>query len=400
MASSFFKNAVVLGLITATGPFAIDMYLPALPSIAADLHTTNAATQMSLAAFMGAIAICQLFYGPISDMVGRKLPLYFGLGLFAFAGIGCFFAPSMEWLIFFRFIQGIGACAGMIVPRAVVRDLHTGVEAARLMSTIMLVFSVSPILAPLAGSFVIAAFGWRSVFVFISVAALAGIALVAFALEETRPREQRIRAGLGAVIAGYRLLLSDRNFVGLSLIGGLGMASFFAFLANSSFVYIGHFGLTPMQYSVAFSVNAVGFFAAAQMSSLLAGRFGFGPVVRAAVASYSLIAVLLFLLTLAGLDSLPPLIALLFMAFAALGLVIPSTAVLALDNYGPLAGTASALMGTLQLICGVAVMGLTSLFFDGSPLPMVSAVAACSVLALLIGRFTLAARRPARAAAE
>src|SRR4028118_862938 len=152
MLSTYARNAIVLGLLAAIGPFAIDMYLPALPTIAADLGASTAATQMTLMAFFIAFGICQLVYGPVSDMIGRKPPLYFGLIVFILGSIGCALSPSVGWLIFFRVVQGIGASAVMVIPRAVIRDLHTGVEATRLMSLVMLVFSVSPILAPLTGS--------------------------------------------------------------------------------------------------------------------------------------------------------------------------------------------------------------------------------------------------------
>ena len=164
MTPKFLRTAVVLGLLSAIGPFAIDMYLPALPSIGEDLGAGTAAVQMSLLVFFLSMGLGQIVVGPVSDMVGRKPPLYLGLALFAVGGIGSALAPTIEWLIAFRFIQGLGACAGMVVPRAIVRDLHTGTEAARLMSLLMLVFSVSPILAPLTGSLVIEGFGWRAVF--------------------------------------------------------------------------------------------------------------------------------------------------------------------------------------------------------------------------------------------
>lgn len=400
MTSSFAKRAIVLGLLCAVGPFAIDMYLPALPTITADLKTTTAATQMSLVAFMVAAAFAQVFYGPLSDMLGRKRPLYFGLGLFAIGGLGCMFAPSIEWLIFFRFVQGVGATAGMVIPRAVVRDLHTGHEAAKLMALIMLVFSVSPILAPMIGSQIIALGGWRGVFLAISAVALCGALLLTFAMEETHPPERRVRSSLQSVLFGYGILLRDGHFLGLCFIGGLGMASFFSFLATSSFVYIDHFGLTPTQYSLAFSVNAIGFIGAAQASAPLARRFSFPRVVVTALTVYAVLAAILFLLTMAGADNLFLLAGMLFAAFAALGLVIPSTAVLALEEHGPIAGMASALMGTLQMVSGVAVMALTSLFFDGTPLPMVTAIVLCSLSALTIGFATLGGRRRVSAPAE
>ena len=172
MTTSFARNAIVLGLLSAIGPFAIDMYLPALPAIAADLQASTAAKQMTLMIFFISFGVCQIFYGPVSDMIGRKPPLYFGIVVFALGGIGCGLAPSIEWLIFFRFVQGLGAASVMVIPRAIIRDLHTGADAARLMSLIMLVFSVSPILAPLTGSALIVPFGWRAVFVAVTIAAI------------------------------------------------------------------------------------------------------------------------------------------------------------------------------------------------------------------------------------
>src|SRR3954453_11969791 len=192
MTSSYARNAIVLGLLAAVGPFAIDMYIPALPTIASDLHASTVAVQMTLMAFFIAFGLCQIVYGPVSDMIGRKPPLYFGLSVFAIGGIGCWLSPSVEWLIFFRFVQGIGAAAGMVIPRAIIRDLHTGIEATRLMSLVMLVFSVSPILAPLTGSALIVPFGWRAVFVAVTAAAVIGLVLSISLLPETRPAAERI----------------------------------------------------------------------------------------------------------------------------------------------------------------------------------------------------------------
>src|SRR5271170_813566 len=223
MPSTFLRNAIVLGLLTAIGPFAIDMYLPALPAISAGLNASTSATQATLMAFFVAFGICQIAYGPISDMYGRKPPLYAGLCLFVAGSIGCVFCPTIGWLTGFRFIQGVGASAVMVIPRAVIRDLHTGLEATRLMSLVTLVFSVSPILAPLIGSALIVPFGWRAVFIAIAIAAALGLLLVAFVLPETRPPKQRIKSSLKSVLA----LLSDQHFLALTFIGAFGMASFF-----------------------------------------------------------------------------------------------------------------------------------------------------------------------------
>jgi DHA1 family bicyclomycin/chloramphenicol resistance-like MFS transporter len=390
--SSYAKNAIILGLLAAIGPFAIDMYLPALPTITADLHASTAATQMTLMAFFVAFGICQIIYGPVSDMVGRKPPLYFGLVLFTIGSIGCAAAGSIEWLIAFRFIQGIGASAMMVIPRAIIRDLHTGIEATRLMSTVMLVLSVSPILAPLTGSALIVPFGWRAVFIAVTVVAILGFILITLFLAETRPAEERITVSFGSVLGGFGQLLRHGRFLGLTFIGALGMSSFFTFLASSSFIYIDHFGLTPTQFSIAFSANAAGFIGASQATAALGMRFGMARVVTVAAFLHAAFALILLALTGMGLTGLAVLIVLLFCAFACLGLVIPSVMVLALDDHGPIAGMASALGGTLQMLTGGAMIVVVSLFFDGTTLPMVATIAACATGALALSLITL--RRP------
>jgi MFS transporter, DHA1 family, multidrug resistance protein len=400
MISTYARNAIVLGLLAAVGPFAIDMYLPALPTIAADLGATTGATQMTLMAFFIGFGAAQIVYGPASDMTGRKPPLYFGLALFIVGAVGSGLAPSIGWLIGCRLVQGIGAASVMVVPRAVIRDLHTGVEATRLMSTVMLVLSVSPILAPLAGSALIVPFGWRAVFVAATVAALLALLLVAFVLPETWPAERRVKSELGSVLAGYGVLLRDRRFLGLTFIGGLGMASFFAFIASASFIYVNHFGLTPVEFSVAFSVNAVGFIGASQFSANLGARYGMARVVATAVAAFAAMSVLLFAVTLAGADSLPVLMAMLFLAFACLGLVIPATMVLSLEEHGPIAGMASALGGTLQMVAGGVMIVVVSLSFDGTALPMVTIIALSAIGAFVLSRLTLRRDEMAPQAAE
>jgi DHA1 family bicyclomycin/chloramphenicol resistance-like MFS transporter len=400
MQTGFLRNAVVLGLMAAVGPFAIDMYLPALPTIAADLDAPAAAAQMTLMVFFVAFGVCQIFYGPAADMLGRKPPLYFGLIVFAMGSVGCAFAPTIEWLIAFRFIQGVGAASVMVIPRAIIRDLHTGPEATRLMALVMLVISVSPILAPLSGSGLIVLFGWRAVFVVVAVLGLLSFAMVLFFQPETRPPESRVRIGAGALLTGFGVLLRDPRFMGLTFIGALGMSSFFAFLAGSSFVYIEHFGLTPTGYSVAFAVNAIGFIGASQFAGKLGERFGMAAVISGATLAYMALSALLFAVTLAGVDSLAVMMALIFVAFAAMGLVIPTTMVLALEDHGPIAGMASALGGTLQMVTGAGVIVLVSVFSDSTPLPMVTAIALCAAGAYALARMTLRRDAPAPQPAE
>jgi DHA1 family bicyclomycin/chloramphenicol resistance-like MFS transporter len=383
------QTALVLGLLSAIGPFAIDMYLPALPTIGSSLNASAGAVQMSLMAFFIALGLGQMVYGPASDMLGRKLPLYVGLGLFAVGSVGCALAPDIQTLVWWRTVQGLGACAGMVVPRAVVRDLHTGDAAASLTALLTLVFSVSPILAPLFGSFLIEWSGWRAVFWAVTVAAVLAMGLLFTGLQETRSRESRMASSVGSALRGYGVLLRDGHFIGLVLIGAFGISSFFAYLANSSFVLIDHYGLTPREYSYAFGANAAAFIGMSQFTGRLVRRFGMVPLVRMAAVGFATTMVLLLALHLAGLHSLALLLGLLFVGFGFLGLVLPTSSVLALEEHGSIAGTASALMGTLQFMVGAGVMACVGVFADGTAPPMLTGIAACAALTLLFTWTTL-----------
>ena len=388
----YLKMALILGLISAIGPFAIDMYLPALPEIGQSLGAEVGQVQLTLTVFFLALGSGQLLYGPVSDMVGRKPPLYFGLGIFILASIGCALTTDVQTLIALRFVQGFGAAAGMVIPRAVVRDLHTGTEAARMMSLLMLVFSVSPILAPLAGSGVIALAGWRSVFWCVALAAMAGLILIHWQLKETRGAEQRVSSSFGSALNAYGVLLRDFYFLGLVGISSSALSGFFVFLAGSPFVLINHYGLTPVQYSLAFSLNAVSFIGASQFTATLGKRFGLVRLVKFAASASGVFMVTLLVFYLAGGDSLWVLMGLYFVASGFMGLVIPTASVLALDRHGAIAGTASALMGTLQMLGGAAAMGIVSLFANGKPLPMVSGMAAGALTGVALTWLTLGAR--------
>jgi DHA1 family bicyclomycin/chloramphenicol resistance-like MFS transporter len=388
MENRFLRNAITLGLLSAIGPFAIDMYLPALPDIGRNLHADTSAVQMSLTVFFIALSLGQSVYGPLSDMIGRKAPLYLGLALFSISSIGCALAPSVGTLIAFRFLQGIGACAGMVIPRAIVRDLHTGVDATRLMSLLMLVFSISPILAPLTGSFVIQLGGWRAVFWVVLVAAVVGCAILG-TLAETRPPAERARSSVRGAVAAYGLLLRDRHFLGLAFIGAFGISSFFVYLSNSPFVLIEHYHLSPRLYSVCFSANAASFFAVAQLTAWLAARFGLRRLVRVAVIVYATVMLALLAVFASGVDSLYVLAAFLFVGYGCLGLVIPTTAVLALEEHGEIAGTASALIGTIQFVTGAVIMLFVGSFLNGTALPMVAGIAGCAAVALVLVQTTL-----------
>lgn len=384
-----FRLALVLGLLSCIGPFSIDMYLPAMPEIARSLNADVAGVQMTITAYFLAFGIAQLVYGPWADQAGRKAPLYLGVTIYLLGSAGCFFAGGIETLVAWRFVQALGAAAVMVVPRAIIRDMHTGHEATRMMAMIMLVISVSPMLAPLAGSAVIAVAEWRAIFGVLGAAGLVSLAMIAFLLPETLPPRNRVPVNARRLLAGAARLLTDRMFLALTFVGGFGMASFFVFLASASFVYSGQFGLTPTGFSLAFAVNAIGFFGASQTAAGLGRRFGARRVVLWAAGGFALCATATLALVAAGIGGLPLLIAGLFLGNACLGLVIPTTMVMALDAHGDIAGLASSLGGTVQMLAGGIAVMLSGPFFDGTAVPMVAAIASCAVAAFLLALWAL-----------
>lgn len=383
--NSLFKNALILGLITAMGPFAIDMYLPALPEIEKSL---GEGAMLSLTAFFASFGIFQLIFGTVSDMYGRRGPLLAGLTLFVVAGIGCAMAQSVVMLVVFRFLQGIGGAAGMIIVRAIARDLYHGVEEVKMMSLMMLIFSVSPLLAPLAGSYVVEYAGWRAVFWDITILGGLGIVLLLTSLSETLPREKRITAGFASMKETFALLIRDKLFVGMTLIGSFGITTFFIYLGHSSFVMMDYYGLSPRGFSIAFSINAAAFFAAAQCNGWLSKRYGIHNIIMPAAGGFATCMILLAGLVLAGFTALPLVMGLMFVSFAFLGIVIPTISVMALANHGDIAGTAASVMNTVQLVTGSAVIAISGLFADGTPVPMVLGMTGSAVITLAFSLWT------------
>ena len=386
MPSSLLRPALVLGLLSCVGPFAIDMYLPAMPDIGASLDTSVAAMQGTITAYFLAFGVAQLFYGPWADQAGRKIPLYAGLGVFLLGTLICALAPTIGWLTAGRFVQGLGGAAVMVVPRAIIRDMATGHQATRLMAAIMLVISVSPMLAPLAGAGVMAVASWRWIFGVLAIAAFLSLLMIRFVLTETLPPTQRQRFDMADTIRGAKRLLSDRGFMSLTFLGGFAMASFFVFIASGPFVYTQAFGLSPTGFSLAFAVNAIGFFSASQLAAGLGQRFGATHVVRVAVLGFFVSTTGLALIGTMGFATLALVIAGLFIANAFLGLVIPTVMVLALEEHGDIAGLASSLGGTLQMLAGGMMIVVTAPFFDGTALPMLGAIAVCGAMALVLSR--------------
>lgn len=399
--NSLFRTALVLGLLSAIGPFSIDMYLPAMPQIVEDLAAPATQVQLTISLYFLAFGVAQFIWGPIADAYGRRLPLILGISLFAVASVACALAPSVEWLIAARFLQGIGGASVGVVPRAVVRDRYTGIEATRLMALIMLVIAIGPMLAPLIGSVLLQFGSWRLIFGALLLVAVMSLLVATLALPETLPREQRVPINLRSMGQGLRRLVVSRSFMGLTFVGAFGFGSFFVFISSASFVYTEHFGLTPTQFSLAFALNALGFFSASQVAAPFGARLGLGRAMRLALLGFAASTLALLGLTLAGLGSLPVIMALLFVGNACLGLVMPATFVLALEEHGEIAGLASSLGGTLQMVTGAVLVALSAPFFDGTPLPMIATIALCAVFALGVGVWVMGrGGRVAIAAAE
>lgn len=377
--SPILRLVLVLGLLSCIGPFAIDMYLPAIPDIGRDLGASVSVMQNSLTSYFAAFGIAQLVYGPWADQAGRRRPLAAGLVIFALGAVICTFAQSGEMLAAGRFVQGLGGAAVMVIPRAIIRDTATGHDATRMMAAVMLVVSVSPMLAPMAGTIVLAVADWRVIFATLCVFALVLLALVKWALPESLDPAQRQPMQMGPMWRGAKTLLSDKVFLALTLVGGFSSGSFYVFVASAPYVYTETFKLTGTQFSIAFAINAIGFFLFSQFAAGLSKRFGAVPLVRWSSTAFMVVTVGSLALALAGYANFLTVAAGLFVNNAVLGLVIPTAMVLALEPHGKIAGLASSMGGAIQMLVGGAMIMLTAPFFDNSALPMLSAIAVCGV---------------------
>ena len=268
----YYRLAFILGALTAIGPLAIDMYLPALPTIAREFGTAASVVQSSLAAYFIGIAIGQAFYGPLSDRLGRKPILYLGLVLFMVSSIGCARAESVNALIAFRFLQALGGCAPIVIPRAIVRDHFDQSGSVRMLSVLMLVMGLAPILAPLIGGQLLVHFGWRAVFWLLTAYAATWVAVVAIFLPESLPSARRLRHPIKDVLQVYWRLARDRKFMGHALSGAFIFAGLLAYISGSPVVFIELFDVPPERYGVYFGINAVGIIAASQINRWLVGR--------------------------------------------------------------------------------------------------------------------------------
>ena len=381
---SYAKLVIILGTLSAFAPLSIDMYLPALPTIAADFNTQTSVVQQTLAVFFIGLAVGQAFYGPIADRVGRRPPLIFGSALYMLACLGCAFAPTIQSLILLRLAQALGGCAGIVISRSIVRDLFDQKESARMYSFLMLVMGLAPITAPLIGGQVLLFFGWRAIFVTLSGFGLLCILLVTFILPETLPVERRTRAGLGAALKIYGEILTNRIYLGYAIAGGLASSAMFAYISGSSFVFIELNGVPPQYFGLLFGMNAVGLIAAAQVNRWLLTRYEGVQILKAALTFTALSGLLLVVTTATGIGGFPVMLIILFCCIASTGLVGPNATAAAMNPYPQRAGSAAALLGAIQFVLGAGAGSLVGLLHNGTALPMAGVIALCAVGAFLM----------------
>lgn len=375
---------LLLALLTALGPLSIDMYLPALTKIEQGLNATAGSAGMTLSSFFIGMALGQLLYGPISDAYGRKLPLYIGVLVFILASIGCALAQSMGSLIVWRGVQALGACAGGVVSRAIVRDRCTPVETAQAFSLLLLVMGLAPILSPSLGGVLLLWFDWRALFWVLVAVGLVSLLLVHWGLNESLAEAKPL--SLRTVSADYRALLRDREFMLLCIAGGFSMAAMFSYIVGAPFVFIDMHGLSPQQFSLLFGSCALTMIGFSQLNTRLLKRWHMAQLLKPA---FIVAVVALALLILLALWHAAPwwshwLMVVLFMA--SLGFVAPNTAALALAKQGARAGTASAMMGCLQFAVAGFASALIGNWHDGSALPMAVLMFCCALAAGLCFR--------------
>jgi DHA1 family bicyclomycin/chloramphenicol resistance-like MFS transporter len=360
---------LLLGALTAVGPFTIDMYLAAFPQITSDMNTQAAAVQLTITATLAGLALGQLLIGSISDAIGRRRPLLIGLALYIAASLGIVFVTSVEALTALRFVQGFAASAGMVLSMAIVRDRFEGIQVGKALARLMLVVGVAPSIAPLIGAQFLRIGTWR--WMFVSLAAFGAILLVlaAFLLKESLPTSMRRSGGVGAAAKSYGSLLRDPMFMGLALLSGFSMAALFTYVSSATFVFQEGFGLSAQQFALIFATGAVSITAGTQISGALLGRVAPEQVLRAAVLAALTITGLMVVVAVLG-WGIWPLIALLVLTLLITGILLPTVPVIALEANAHRAGSAAALLGALQFGVGAAIAPVTGLFEEGSAVAM------------------------------
>ncbi len=373
---------LLLGALVAFGPLAIDLYLPALPAIAAGLSATAEAVQASITVFLAGFAVGMLFYGPISDRYGRRTVMLSGIALFCVASLACLMASAVEQLIAARFAQALGGGAASVLARAVVRDVYSQTEAIRKLSLMAMVTAIAPLIAPLIGSGLLAGFGWRGTFASLLLWGLASFVVVWRLLPETLPAERRGQMSLVSAFAAYFHLAIDPVAIGLLLAGGMSFAAMFAYITVSPFYFIELQQMSPMAYGLLFAANALGIFAANYLNSRQVKTRG--AAAMAGIGSFCGFAgavVLAFAMEV-GSSALPAVIGGLFIVVSMTGLLGANCVGLLMARYPQNAGAAAALFGSSQFGFGMWASAAVNYFHDGSGRPMAWVILTCASLSV------------------
>jgi len=360
------------------------MYLPGFPSIAADLGTTVAKVTLSLSSFFIGISVGQFLYGPLLDKYGRKKPLYIGVSVYLVASIGCALAHSVELLIALRLIQALGACAGLVASRAMVRDLFQVHENARIFSLLMLVVGISPIVAPTLGGYITAAFGWKYIFIVLAFIAAVILAAVHFVLPESRKPDRELSLRPIPIIKGFIRVFREPQFYTYALTGAIASAGLYAYIAGSPFVFMELFRVSEREYGWIFAVIALGLIGSSQLNSILLRTYKSEQIIKVALLCQSMTAILLFVGSMLGWLGLFSTIFLIFLFLCCQGCVFPNSAALSLAPFSRNAGTASALMGGIQMSIGALTSATVSFLNDRTALPMAGVMACCALVSFTI----------------
>jgi DHA1 family bicyclomycin/chloramphenicol resistance-like MFS transporter len=381
---SYFNIILILGLLTAIGPFSIDMYLPAFPAIAKGLNTGVAQVMLSLSSFFIGISAGQLIYGPLLERFGRKKPLYVGLVIYLFASAGCAFTESVYALIAFRFLQALGSCAGMVTSRAMVRDLFDVKDNAKVFSSLMLVVAVSPIIAPTVGGYVTAALGWRYVFAALMIVDAAVLAAVFFLLPESKKPDPTHSLKPMAVTKNFFKIIIHPQFYVYALTGSVAASGLYAYISGSPQVFIEFFGVTEKQYGWIFAIIAIGIISTSQINTLILRRYPSEKIIPVALMFQSVIGLTLASISFFHASELYSTIALIFLYISCQGFIFPNASALTLAAFGHNAGNASALMGAIQMGIGATASAAVSFLQNNTTSPMTGVMAFCSTTAFSI----------------
>jgi DHA1 family bicyclomycin/chloramphenicol resistance-like MFS transporter len=375
---------LILGLLSAIGPFSIDMYLPGFPAIATDLYTTVDYVSYSLASFFIGISLGQLICGPLLDRFGRKTPLMVGLAIYVIASLGCAWSTSIEALVVFRLFQALGGCVGSVAPRAIIRDVFPLNENAKVFSLMILILGVSPILAPSVGSYTIAAFGWQSVFYILTVVTLLVMIAVAIWLPESKQPDPTFSLRPKPILMSFYTVLKTPQFYTYTFTGSIASAGLFAYLSGSPFVFMNLYSVTEQQYGWIFALIASGLITSSQLNTVLLKTYTSQQLMKTFLVVQATIGFVLFTGCYFDFLGLFGTIGLIFLYLSCQGFSFPNSAALSMAPFSKEAGSASALMGAIQMGLGSLAAALVGLLKATTSVPMAAVMASCTALALIV----------------